>query len=93
METPPTSTPELWHAVLAAIGAGAMWAWKFVTGNIKELRTTSVTKDEFNAYTERSQKQRDELREAVVKLFDSHTGLRADMVAMHRDIIDRINAK
>lgn len=87
--TPSGGWLEAWHAALAIIGAAAIWAWNFVTGDIRKLRDTTVTKETFKEYSDRAQKQRDELRESVIAL---HNGQKALEQKMNEQTIQLINA-
>ena len=94
MDTPPTQgfVLELWHAGVAIASAAVVGAWRFVTGNIADLKTNSMTKVEFKEYAERAQVQRDELREAVIKLFDGQTKIADDLHDTQKVMTDTINA-
>ena len=83
---------------LAVIGAGALWAWKFVTGNISDLKKTTVSREEFR--TEMSHvtddmaaaaKQRDELRTSVIDLYRGQTELREDISRKHIELLEAIH--
>jgi hypothetical protein len=82
---------EIWHVVLGFMGFALTWAWNFVTGNIRQLRDTTVTKEDFKAYAEASQKQRDELREAVIKLYGGQDALKTEMHAIETRIITAVH--
>lgn len=84
-------TVDIWHVALGLIAAGAAWAWKFVTGDIRRLRDTTVTKDTFEAYGESAQKQRDELRESIIKLYEGQTALTRQMNDQHVTILHAIH--
>jgi len=60
---------ELWHGAVALIGAGAAWAWRFVTGDIRQLREESVTKQDFHEYAQRAEQTRVELRRSIIDLY------------------------
>jgi len=92
MDTPPSNGwLEAWHAALAILGAGGVWAWNFVTGDIRKLREESVTKVTFAEYSEHAQKQRDELRESIIKLYDGQTALTKQMNDQHVATLNAIH--
>lgn len=95
---------EAWHAVLALIAAGGTWAWKYVTGNIKELRDVSVTKTDFSKAIQeikdtikendaRATKQRDELRSSVIDLYQSQKSMTEDVNDKFLRLLEAINKK
>ena len=93
MDQPPQGfVLELWHAIVTILAGGAVWAWKFVTGNIKELRESTVTKADFTNYTTDAKQKRDELREAVIKLFDGQKDLSKEIHDTQKAMTDTINA-
>lgn len=82
---------EAWHVVIALLGAAAAWAWKFVTGDISTLKKISVTKDEFGSYADHAQKQRDELRTAVIDLYKQQKEAEERQNDRHIELLNAIH--
>lgn len=93
MDTPPSNgfVLEIWHMVIGVIGFGLTWAWKFVTGDIRRLRDTTVTKDDFQQFMEASTKQRDELRDAVIDLYKGQKEMTETINKHHLDLLTAIH--
>ena len=92
MDTPPSNGwMEAWHAAIAILGAGAIWAWNFVTGDIRKLRDTTVTKETFKEYTDRANQQRAEFREWLTALHEGQKRLDEKMNDQHVTILNAIH--
>ena len=92
MDQPPQGfVLELWHAAVGIATAGAIAAWRFITGNIHELQQTTITKDDFKVYADHAQTQRDELRQAVIKLFDGQGELSKEINDTQKAMTETIN--
>ena len=91
MSQGPDGFLEAWHAALAVLGAAGIWAWNFVTGDIRKLREDSVTKTTFTEYAEHAQTQRDELRSSIIKLYDGQTAMTQRMNDQHVATLNAIH--
>jgi len=91
MEQPSGAGFELWHAVTTVLAGGVLWAWRYVTGNIKELKDNSVTKAEFKEYVDGADVRRTELRNGVIKLFDGQRDLSKDINDGQKAMTETIN--
>ena len=92
MDTPPQNfVLELWHVIVGFVAFALSWAWKFVTGDIRRLRDTTVTKDDFQQFMEASTKQRDELRDAVIDLYKGQKEVTAAVNDMRVDLLNAIH--
>lgn len=56
--------------VAAGIAAVGAWLWSNTMGRIQKLENDKVSREEFNNYTSRADKDRDERRQTEIKLFD-----------------------
>lgn len=56
--------------VAAGIAAVGAWLWSNTMGRIQKLESDKVSREEFNNYTSRADKDRDERRQTEIKLFD-----------------------
>ena len=81
---------EIWHAVMAIATAALIGAWRYVTGNIKELKENTVTKTEFSSAMGKADKQRDEFRESIIKLYDGQADITVQMNEQHVKILNAI---
>ena len=93
VDTPPNQTfsVEWWQAIIGAVVAALGWGWRYVTGNIKELRDNSVTKTDFTAYEARASESRKELRDAIVDLYKGQKDLAIELRDTQRNMTDTIN--
>jgi len=60
-------------AAIAGIGA---WLWTNTMGRIQRLEQSKVDKDDFAEYVKRADKDRDERRDAEIKIFDKLDNLK-----------------
>ena len=93
MDTPPSQgfVLEIWHIVVGFVAFALTWAWKFVTGNIKELRETSVTKEDFKEYSASADARRAELRDSVIDLYKGQKEMTETINKHHLDLLNAIH--